>query len=126
QVDIGQVRVGTKVALSNGELRRDVSILGLRYADGGPSKSTALFLDTRFPVTQDLRLNPRVLLSRREITTDNATELLVRPGMRVLYRMSRHFRVELEAGGEFGRHENGGESNNSTGYYTYMGYSADF
>ena len=51
----------------------------------------------------------------------------MRPGLRVLYRMARHFQFEIEAGGEFGSHDNGGgETNDSSGYYFYMGYSADF
>lgn len=104
----------------------DVSIFGLRYSDSGASTSTGLFVDTRFPVTQALRLNPRVLVSYRDITEGDATELLVRPGLRVLYRMTRQFRLEFEGGGEFGTHDSGDESNNSTGYYLYMGYSADF
>lgn len=105
----------------------DVSILGLRYSEGGASKSAAVFLDTRYPLTQRVRLNPRLLLSRQEISEGDATELLVRPGLRVFYRMARHFQVEVEAGGEFGHHDNGaGETNNSSGYYLYMGYSADF
>ena len=105
----------------------DVSILGLRYSEGGSFKSTALFLDTRYPLTQSLRLNPKLLVSHQEITVGDETQLLVRPGLRVLYRMARHLQVEVEAGGEFGNHDNGaGETNNSSGYYLYMGYSADF
>ncbi len=105
----------------------DISILGLRYSEGGSSKSTALFLDTRYPLTQTLRLNPKLLVSHREISVGDATELLVRPGLRVLYNVARHFQCEFEAGGEFGSHDNGaGETNDSSGYYVYMGYSADF
>jgi hypothetical protein len=104
----------------------DVSILGLRYADGGTSKSTGIFLDSRFPLTNSLRLNPKVLLANREITSGDLTELVVRPGLGVLYRPGRHFQFDFEGGGEFGRSEGDGESNNSTGYYVYMGYSADF
>lgn len=104
----------------------DVSVLGLRYSDGGSFRSAALFLDSRFPVTQDLRLNPKLLVSQREITPGDVTELVVRPGLRVLYRMTRQFRLEAEGGGEFGSSEGGPESNNSTGYYLYMGYTADF
>ncbi len=104
----------------------DMSVLGLRYSDGGTTTSAAMFLDTRFPVTRNLRLNPRVLVTRREITTGDLTELLVRPGLRALYRLSRQIRLEVEGGGEFGSSDSGGESNNSTGYYLYMGYTADF
>ena len=105
----------------------DISILGLRYSEGGSSESAAVFLDTRYPLTQKLRLNPKLLVSHREISEGDATELLVRPGLRVLYRMARHVQFEVEAGGEFGSHDNGGgETNDSSGYYLYMGYSADF
>ena len=105
----------------------DISILGLRYSEGGSSESTAVFLDTRYPLTQNLRLNPKLLVSRRGIDEGDATELLVRPGLRVLYRMARRVQFEVEAGGEFGSHDNGGgETNDSSGYYFYMGYSADF
>jgi tetratricopeptide (TPR) repeat protein len=104
----------------------DISVLSLRYSDSGASKSTAVFLDTRYPVSQALRLNPRVLVSYRDIIAGDATELLVRPGLRMLYRMTRQFRLEFEGGGEFGTRDSGDESNNSTGYYLYMGYSADF
>lgn len=105
----------------------DVSIFGLRYSEGGSSKSAAVFIDTRYPLTQSLRINPKLLLSRREYNEGDVIELLVRPGLRVLYRMARHFQLEIEGGGEFGNHDNGaGETNNSSGYYLYMGYSADF
>jgi hypothetical protein len=105
----------------------DISILGLRYSEGGSSESTAVFLDTRYPLTQNLRLNPKLLVSHREISAGEATELLVRPGLRVLYHMARHVQFEIEAGGEFGSHDNGGgATNDSSGYYLYMGYSADF
>jgi len=104
----------------------DISVLSLRYSDSGASKSTAVFLDTRYPLSQALRLNPRLLVSYRDIIAGDATELLVRPGLRMLYRMTRQFRLEFEGGGEFGTRDSGDESNNSTGYYVYMGYSADF
>ncbi|MBL8200395.1 MAG: hypothetical protein JNK40_05420 [Chromatiales bacterium] len=104
----------------------DVSVLSFRYSDSGSSRSTAVFLDTRYPLNQALRLNPRLLVSYRDIIAGDATELLFRPGLRVLYRMTRQLRLEFEGGGEFGSRDSGDESNNSTGYYLYMGYSADF
>lgn len=113
--------VGTSLLMEG-----DVSVLGLRYSDSGVATSAALFLDTRYPLTKNLRLNPRLLVSHREMTAVDVTELLVRPGLRVLYRMTRQFRLEFEGGGEFGSRDSGSESNHSTGYYLYMGYSADF
>lgn len=104
----------------------DVSIFGLRYADSGPSKIGAIFLDMRYPLTQQLRVNPRLLVSRREMEAGDATETLVRPGLRLLYRPGRHYQLDLDAGSEFGSRDSNGATNNSTGYYLYMGYRADF
>jgi hypothetical protein len=104
----------------------DVSILGLRYSDGGPTKSAAVFLDSRYPLNRSWRLNPKLLVSRREFTTGDATDWLVRPGLRALYRVARHFQVDVEGGAEFGTHDTPSDSNSSTGYYLYAGYSADF
>jgi hypothetical protein len=104
----------------------DMSILSLRYSDGGTSKSTAVLLDTRYPVSQDLRLNPKILLSHQEIIAGDYTGLVVRAGLGLLYRLRRHFQLEFDGGVEFGQSDTGGDSTDSTGYYVYMGYTADF
>lgn len=104
----------------------DLSVVGLRYSDSGAFASTALILDTRFPVGRDFRLNPKLLVSRREVSPGDLTELLVRPGIRVLYRAARRFQLELEGGGEFSTTDGAAASNDATGYYLYMGYTADF
>jgi hypothetical protein len=80
----------------------------------------------RFPLTQQLRVNPRLLVSRREITAGDATETLLRPGLRLLYRPGRHYQFDLDAGSELGSRDSSGKTNNSTGYYLYVGYRADF
>jgi len=104
----------------------DVSVLGLRYSDSGDWRTAGLLLDTRFPLSQSLRLNPRVLVSRREILAGDKTELLVTPGLRLLWRIARRYQVELEAGSHFGSDDTGGESSSPSGYYLNLGYRADF
>ncbi len=104
----------------------DLAILGLRYADGGTAKSTAIFLDARYPLTRNLRLNPKLFLSRVQLTQGDSTDLLIRPGLRLQYRLARHYQFEVEGGGEFGSHDNALGTNDSTGYYFYAGYRADF
>ncbi|MCC7258903.1 MAG: SPOR domain-containing protein [Gammaproteobacteria bacterium] len=104
----------------------DVSVLGLRYADTGAWRTAGLLLDTRVPLSPSLRLNPRLLVSRREITPGDKTELLVTPGVRLLYRLARRFQLELEVGSHFGSDETGGESSSPSGYYLNLGYRADF
>lgn len=104
----------------------DVSVLGLRYSDSGDWRTAGVLLDTRFPLTPALRLNPRLLVSRREIPAGDKTELLVTPGLRLLWRIARRYQVELEAGSHFGSDDTGGESSSPSGYYLNLGYRADF
>lgn len=104
----------------------DVSILGLRYADGTTARTTAMFLDTRYPLTSRLRLNPRLMVSRREMLAGDATELLLRPGLRLFYRMGRNYQFELDVGGEFGNRDGAADTENTTAYYMFLGYRADF
>jgi hypothetical protein len=104
----------------------DVSILGLRYSDGTSAQTTAIFLDMRYPLSQRFRMNPRVLVSQRQIVAGDATELMVRPSLRLLYRMGRNYQLDLDVGGEIGSRDSGADTTDSTSYYLYMGYRADF
>ena len=104
----------------------DVSIVGLRYTDTYNTTTSTVYLDSRFPVTSGLRLNPRLALSLRDITEDNSSEWLVSPSLRLLYRFARHYEIELEGGGELGSRTGGGANSDATAYYIYMGYRADF
>jgi hypothetical protein len=104
----------------------DMTVFGLRYSDSGAFASTALFVDTRIPVGRNLRVNPKLLVSRREVSPGDLTEMLYRPGLRLLYRLDRRFRLELEGGGEFSSTDGATTSNDATGYYLYAGYTADF
>lgn len=104
----------------------DLSILSLRYADSGTSKSTGILLDTRLPLSAAARLNPKLLVSYEEIVPGDYTELVVRPGLGLLYRFGRRFQLEFDGGAELGRSERDDASNSFNGYYLYVGYRADF
>jgi hypothetical protein len=104
----------------------DVSILGLRYSDSYNTRTSTVYLDSRYPVTSGLRLNPRLALSLRDISEDNSSEWLLSPSLRLLYRFARHYEIELEGGGELGSRTGGVADTDTTAYYIYMGYRADF
>jgi hypothetical protein len=104
----------------------DVSILGLRYSDSYNTSTSTIYLDSRFPVTSGLRLNPALALSLRDISEDNSSEWLVSPSLRLLYSFARHYEIELEGGGELGSRTGGVANTDTTAYYIYMGYRADF
>lgn len=105
----------------------DVSILGLRYSDSYNTRTSAIYLDSRYPLTNHLRLNPRLTFSLRQIATSDAKELVARPSLRLLYRFARHYQIELEGGGDVGRRSGTVYVNgNNTAYFMYMGYRAEF
>ncbi len=104
----------------------DVSIVGLRYSDSYNTSTSTVYVDSRFPVTSGLRLSPALALSLREIAADNASEWFVSPRLRLLYRFSRRYEVDLEGGAELGRRSGDVDNASTTAYYLYMGYRADF
>ena len=103
----------------------DVSILGLRYSDSEIARTSTLSLDSRYPVTNSLRLNPRLAVSVRQISADDSTETFLSPSLRLLYRFARRYQIELEAGGDLGS-RSGDANNDTTAYFIYAGYRADF
>jgi hypothetical protein len=104
----------------------DVSILGLRYADGATAQTSTVFLDTRYPLTERLRINPRLALSLRQVSADDSEQWLARPALRLFYRMARHWQLELDVGGEWGSRDSAAESTDTSAWYMYMGYRTDF
>ena len=103
----------------------DVSIFGLRYIDTYATRTTSVYVDSRYPVTSGLRVNPRLALSLRQISSDNSDEWVLTPSLRLLYRFARHYEIDLE-GGYMGSSTDSRCGTDTTAYYIYMGYRADF
>jgi hypothetical protein len=104
----------------------DVSILGLRYGDNEITRDSTVYVDSRFPLTSRLRLNPLLSLSLRQISADDSREWLARPALRLLYRFARRYEIDVEGGAELGSRTGGATDTDTTGYYLYLGYRADF
>ena len=83
----------------------DVSIISARYSDSDTSRVTSLSFDSRYPIGRTWRINPRLRIDRRERIADENDEWLYTPGIRIQYRRSRAFRIELEAGKQFSERE---------------------
>jgi len=102
----------------------DASVLGFRYSDGGSSSTTYVSLDNRFPLTRQLRINPRVGLSYRKFDINDSTTWTVSPSVRTLYQFGQNYLLDLEVGGEY---TSGSiPSADSWSYFVYLGYRADF
>jgi len=104
----------------------DTNIIGLRYQDGNYVKSTGITFDTRYPVTQLLRINPRLLLAKREMQMSNADEVLIIPALRLFFDVRRQTRLEFEIGSRFSTVDSSTGSTDSQSWFVYTGYRSYF
>jgi len=104
----------------------DVSLIGLRFAD---SENTAVYtvnLDTRFPIGNYIRFNPRVRVDYREIKSDSSTQWVYTPGIRIHYRKDRRFRIEFEAGMQISSRDMAALTEDRKSYFANIGYQFIF
>jgi hypothetical protein len=107
-------------------MEQDTSIFGLGYVDGDTASTTTLTVDTRYPVTRGLRINPRFRFSQRDIERTDSQQWIAAPSMRMLYRFARRYEFEFEVGGEWSTQKTATDSIDYNNYFIYMGYRADF
>lgn len=115
----------------------DIYVLGVRFNDLQRSNSTSFTFNARYPITHDLRINPRFRFDMRE--NNNGTKRYAfQSSMRVTYRLLKSLQLEVEAGGEW---ENQGleaedrvlslsdetdEFDRTKGYFVIVGYRYNF
>lgn len=104
----------------------DISILGVRYSDTSTSHTTSLTLNTRYPVTSDFRVNPRVRLDYRKNLRDGSTQYIIGPFIRAEYRWKRKYHFEGELGGEYSNLRLTDTTDHTSSYYMRLGYRIDF
>jgi tetratricopeptide (TPR) repeat protein len=104
----------------------DVSILGLRYSDSETAKVISVTIDSRYPFGRTWRVNGRLRVDRRQITSNGSEQWLYTPAIRVQYRRSQKFRLEFEAGKLFSRQDSIGSSQDRESYFINLGYQAVF
>lgn len=104
----------------------DITILGLRFIDATTSNTTSLSLNTRYPVSAELRVNPRFRADFRQNLMDGTEQFIYRPSARVTWNVRRRFRLEAELGGEWSDREIVTGSSKSQSYFINLGYRADF
>jgi hypothetical protein len=113
----------TTQLIANGLLRRgDVSILGLRYLDGSAYDAPGLTLSSRQPLSENLRIEPRVLTEYRFRKSGVSDELLLRPGLAFEYRRWK-IDLDLEGGTEWLRRTT---DDDELGWYALVGLRMDY
>ncbi|MGI9234392.1 MAG: SPOR domain-containing protein [Woeseiaceae bacterium] len=106
----------------------DVSIVSARYSDSDTSRVISFTFDSRYPVGRSWRINPRLRVDRRERISDPNYEWLYTPGIRIQYRRSQKFRIDLEAGKQFVQRDTDIVDLNldRESYYINLGYQSFF
>jgi outer membrane protein assembly factor BamA len=104
----------------------DIAILGVRYANADTTRTTSLSLNTRYPFSQKLRVNPRLRVDYRNNTTDDTDQFIYRPSLRLTYRAKGRLQLEAEAGGEWSDREIVDGSEKDRSYFAIIGYRMDF
>ncbi|MDH4230125.1 MAG: SPOR domain-containing protein [Nitrospirota bacterium] len=104
----------------------DITILGLRFSNTDFTDTTSFTMNSRFPIGQVVRLNPRLRLDRRDDVRNNATENIIRPEMRVDLRLSSATRLELEGGREWNTRKLPLATEHTQTWFVNLGYRIDF
>lgn len=104
----------------------DIAIIGLRYSDSSNYSSYSFNLNTRYPITNNLRINPRFLVDYRTAHNSSNEQLKFRPLVRLEYRWKRAYNLELETGLEFSTDKTSDTVDDRRGYFATIGYRIDF
>ena len=103
----------------------DFSVLSLAYADTETGKIASVSATTRVPVGGDWRLGPRLTVDRRQLTSDDSTELSFLPSVLLDYQHGRRL-LQFEAGGQIGKRDSTLQTQNSKRYYVSLAYRIGF
>ncbi len=78
----------------------DIYVIGARYNILQNSDALTLNLNVRYPVSRNLRINPRVRFNLR--MNDDGTEVFgYQPSIRLTYRVIKGLQLEVEGGGDW-------------------------
>lgn len=100
----------------------DVGIVGLRYSSSDSTDVYSINLDSRFPLGRAWRINPRLRVDYREISSDQSTQWIYTPALRIQFRPGRHWRFDLEAGKRFSRRDMALTDQDRESNFIYIGY----
>ena len=101
-------------------------VAGLRFADLDESNFYILDLSARYPVLENLKVNPRLLLGYRTGDEFDLVEYSVLPSVLLDYYVTRDFSLELEVGARWTDTTVGGVEETSTDLFFTVGYRYDF
>lgn len=104
----------------------DLWTAGLRYSDLEEFENYAVDLSTRYLLTKDLRVSPRILLAYREGEEIDLQEYTVLPSLLLDYFWSRDLNLELEVGTRLTWRNEGLVETRDTEFFITAGVRYDF
>lgn len=118
--------VSTTLVASSLVREGDVSMIAIRLSDSDSAKVTSLNVDSRFPLGESWRINPRIRIDQRKISSDSSTEWVYTPGIRIYFRKSQKYRIDLEAGKRFSQRTSTIVDLDRESYFFNLGYQLFF
>ncbi len=104
----------------------DLASVGIRYADTTRYNSYSGNLNTRFPISDQWRVNPKLYVDYRQHKIGDEEQWRLRPSLRVEYRIKRTLRFEIEGGYEWMNERISALDEDTRGYFFTVGYRWDF
>ena len=117
----------TQLVGNNLLVKRDTGVLGIRYYSTAPSDTISLIANTRFPITRNWRINPRLQYDMRDFT-DGRSQNRLRALLRTDYRYLNKARFDFEIGYDATETDeaNTGQSLANNNLFFMLGYRWDF
>src|SRR5262245_21692787 len=104
----------------------DMYIAGIRVADLAASNLYVLDLSARYPLSNDLRINPRLRLGYQIGDNTDLREFTILPSILINYYWTRDLSLELEVGAKWTERQQAGATQNETDFFFTAGFRYDF
>jgi hypothetical protein len=104
----------------------DLWTAAIRYSDLEDSSNYAVDFSTRYALTQDLRISPRVLLAYREGKTTDLKEYSVLPTVLMDYVWKKDLNFELEVGSRISWNDQSNVETQDAEFFITAGVRYDF
>lgn len=106
-------------------MKNDTNVFGIRFYDTEPSSITSFIVNSRFPVTRNWRINPRLQYDIRSLT-DGQSRNKLRAIFRTDYRYLNNVRFDFEVGYDKNSGETVGPLLGDSSLFFTLGYRWDF